>query len=192
MSKTGLSIKAALERAAQHERQARRKLRVRVTFQFGDGHHADGLVIAARFAARNDAELTAQNDCVTVVPYADLDARAGELVALVDATVRRAEMAVGTRPRATDSKNTHLGAKPKVIVVLRDGRFSCAVADRPVEVMTYQPELREDRLYSLTEGLALSIDPADVAAIIQGETVGHVHDDRDELLVNPPKPGRLQ
>jgi hypothetical protein len=94
MSTVGLSIKAALERAEQHESLSRRKLRVRVTFQFGEGHHADGLVIAARFAARNEAELTAQDNCRAVVPYADLDARAGELVGIVDAMVRRAEIAM--------------------------------------------------------------------------------------------------
>lgn len=191
MSTVGLSIKAALERAEQHERQSRRKLRVRITFQFGEGHHAEGLVISARFAARSDEELSAQAACVTVVPYADLEARASELVAIVDAMVRRAEMAVGGSSQA-ESQSRPIGTKPTVIVVLRDGRFSCAVADQPVEVMTYQPELKEDRLYKLTEGLALSIDPTDVATILQGETVGHVRDEQDDLLVNPPKAGRLQ
>jgi hypothetical protein len=95
MSTVGLAIKAALERAEIHERLSRRKLRVRVTFQYGEGHHAAGLVIAARFAARSESELTAQDDCLTVVPYADLDARAGELVALVDDMVGKAAAAIG-------------------------------------------------------------------------------------------------
>ncbi len=38
----GLAIKAALERAEQHEQLARRKLRVRLRMDFGDGHHAKG------------------------------------------------------------------------------------------------------------------------------------------------------
>mgnify|MGYP007011846173 CR=1 FL=1 len=96
----GLAIKAALERAESHERLSPRKLRVRIGFQYFAEHHAEGLVISARFAARSAEELAAQDGCMTIVPYAEIDARAHEFVSIVDAMVRRAEAALGVEPVA--------------------------------------------------------------------------------------------
>lgn len=79
-----------------------------------------------------------------------------------------------------------MSSKPKVIVVLDGNGFVSVIADSAVEVFTYDPGLSDDRLYRLTEGRALEIDPATVAGIERGECVGHLHDGRDGLLLNPP------
>jgi len=79
-----------------------------------------------------------------------------------------------------------MSAKPKVIIVLNGNGFVSVVADEPVDVLTYDPGLSEDRLYRLTEGRALEIDACTVAAIERGEVIGHLNDGRDDLLTSPP------
>ena len=100
----GHGIKAAMDRAEQHEIVAPRKLRVMLRCHYGEGHHAPGLVIAARYAARNEHELTAQSvesGCIMLVPWDDLDAHSRWLSQYVDECVAAAGRAIGLDEAAT-------------------------------------------------------------------------------------------
>ena len=92
----GAAIAAALERAAHHQRLCPRRLTVRVMLRYGD--HRDRLTVVAHVAARTGEELEAQAmKGIRHILLAELDARAGELVGLVDQCVTEAETAVGLR-----------------------------------------------------------------------------------------------
>lgn len=92
----GAAIAAALQRAAQR-RKANRRLRVEVGSNSADAIAA--FTIKARVAARTNAELLAQEGRGTrKIPWPDLDARASELVALVDAAIDEVEAAVLNQP----------------------------------------------------------------------------------------------
>lgn len=94
----GLAIKAAIERAKEHECLSRRKVRVRVTTLHGD--YDGGLTIRAVIAAQSDAELEAQSDIgVRHVDWEELDARSGDLVSLVDEVVAEVENAIGLQAK---------------------------------------------------------------------------------------------
>ena len=94
LGNVGLAIKAAIERAQEHERLSPRKLRVRLMTRWGDD--SGGVTIAARFAARSVNELEAQRERgMRRVAWEDLDARASDLSALVDEAVADAEDAIG-------------------------------------------------------------------------------------------------
>jgi hypothetical protein len=91
----GEGIAAALIRAEQLREASARHPRVRITTASGDGH----LTITARIAARTDEELAAQANLGTRrIPFAELDARAPELVALVEEAVGEVEQAVQKAP----------------------------------------------------------------------------------------------
>lgn len=110
---TGLAIKAAIERGREHQRRiidgCDRKLYVRFMTQWGgtpeqrtgvtvDRYDSPGLLIRAAFASRNNVELAAQGtNCERMVPWDELDARAGALIGLVDECVAAAEAAVGLK-----------------------------------------------------------------------------------------------
>jgi hypothetical protein len=94
-------------RAEELRRSFDRKPRIRLMTQWGD--HAEGLTIVARVAAKTNAELEAQTDLgVRHVPFAELDARAGELCDLVEDAAAEVLAAVaaapppGPRPSAAD------------------------------------------------------------------------------------------
>lgn len=102
---TGEHIKAAIDRAQHHQIVATRKLRVRVMTQwsgtvanrtgviFTEEWASPGLLIRAHLSSRSREEMEKQGSpgdlgvCERLVKWEDLDARAHELVALVDAAV---------------------------------------------------------------------------------------------------------
>ena len=93
----GEAIAAALVRAEQLRAASPRHPRVRIATMSGDGEA--GLTITARIAARNDEELVAQENRGTRrIPFSELDARAVELVALVEEAVGEVEWAVNNAP----------------------------------------------------------------------------------------------
>ena len=93
----GTAIAGALARGEELRRASPRKPRVRITTTFDDGR--GGVTISARIAARTNEELVAQENVGTRrIPFADLDARAGELVALVDEVVGEVEAAIRNAP----------------------------------------------------------------------------------------------
>lgn len=104
----GLAIKAAIERGHEHQRLCPRKLQLRFMIQWGGDTEltttgasvfgSSGLLIRASIAARTDSELVAQGNIgqggigqgganERMVPWEHLDARALELVGLVDECV---------------------------------------------------------------------------------------------------------
>jgi hypothetical protein len=93
----GGSLAAAMDRAAHHMANAKRRLRVRLITDHPDT--LGGLVIKATIAARTGPELEAMDGKgVRVVPWANLDARVGDLVTLVDEAVAEIEAAISTAP----------------------------------------------------------------------------------------------
>lgn len=91
MPHVGGCIGAALEHAALHERTATRKLRVRVQV----GPERDGLLVSATYAARTGEELAAQIDTGRrLIAWADLDAQAPNLPAIIDQCVAEASAAI--------------------------------------------------------------------------------------------------
>lgn len=93
----GAALKAASERAIAHEQMCPRMMRVRLMTHWGD--YRGGLTIAVSIAVRAPAEAeifnAGKNMVTRVVPWDDLDARAGELVALIDECVREVEQNFG-------------------------------------------------------------------------------------------------
>lgn len=90
----GGAIAAALERAEELRSLSDRPARVRIMTIFGDDR--SGL---ARIAARTPAEHRAQEGLGTrCIPWDELDARAGEIVGLVDETVGEVTLAVRNAP----------------------------------------------------------------------------------------------
>lgn len=91
----GACIQAAIERGKAHERGMKdRVLKVRVLTCHGDDD--GGLTIRARIAARNNDELVWQDDLgLRRVAWDELDARAHELVHLVDEAVAEVQLAIG-------------------------------------------------------------------------------------------------
>lgn len=84
-------------------------------------------------------------------------------------------------------QRTQHGAKPRVVVVMTPTNgLAYVLADADVEVIEINPERAEDRVYRLTEGLALVIDRRAVDAMLDGETVGHSQDGRHDLLLATP------
>lgn len=93
----GEALSRAMVRAEELRKSADRKPRIRILTQWGD--YADGITIVARIAARTNAELEAQADLgVRHVPFAELDARAGELTELVEAAAAEVLAAVAAAP----------------------------------------------------------------------------------------------
>ncbi len=93
----GLTIKAALERAALHQSRCSRKLKIRI-IPLAE-HGEPRLRIRANIAARTNEELEAQMGLgVREVRLEDLDARADELIGLVDDVVAEVETAVANAP----------------------------------------------------------------------------------------------
>ncbi|QHP66065.1 hypothetical protein EI171_00505 (plasmid) [Bradyrhizobium sp. LCT2] len=93
----GGAIASALERAEELRSLSDRPARVRIMTIFGDDR--SGLTINARIAARTPAEHRAQEGLGTrCIPWDELDARAGEIVGLVDAVVGEVTLAVQNTP----------------------------------------------------------------------------------------------
>ncbi|WP_130230076.1 hypothetical protein [Bradyrhizobium sp. Leo121] len=93
----GGAIAAALERAEELRGLGDRPARVRIMTIFGDDR--SGLTINARIAARTPAEHRAQEGLGTrCIPWDELDARAGEIVGLVDEVVGEVTLAVRNAP----------------------------------------------------------------------------------------------
>lgn len=93
----GGAIAAALERAEELRGLSDRPARVRIMTIFGDDR--SGLTINARIAARTPAEHRAQEGLGTrCIPWDELDARAGEIVGLVDEVVGEVTLAVRNAP----------------------------------------------------------------------------------------------
>lgn len=93
----GGAIAAALERAEELRSLNDRPARVRIMTIFGDDR--SGLTINARIAARSPAEHRAQEGLGTrCIPWDELDARAGEIVGLVDEVVGEVTLAVRNTP----------------------------------------------------------------------------------------------
>jgi hypothetical protein len=75
-----------------------RPVRVRIMTIFGDTR--SGLTIHAGIASRTPAELRAQQGLGTrIIPWDELDSRAGEIVGLVDAVVGEVTLAVQNAPQ---------------------------------------------------------------------------------------------
>ncbi|OHB28624.1 MAG: hypothetical protein A2790_08670 [Phenylobacterium sp. RIFCSPHIGHO2_01_FULL_69_31] len=95
-TEVGAAVAEALARAQHHRQRSPRKMRVRLLTQWGEG---EGLTVQARIAGRCESELVAQEGLgVRVIPWAELDRRAGELPGLVDAAVEEIETAVAAAP----------------------------------------------------------------------------------------------
>lgn len=96
----GLEIKRALERAEAHELTSARRLRVRLYAHYGEGHHTSGLIVKARYSARDGVELRAQDDPIGVrcIPWSDLSAKAATLTEIVDQCVSEAAYAISLEP----------------------------------------------------------------------------------------------
>lgn len=93
----GLEIEAAIARCEQHRAMCKRTLRARLYTVFGDD--ASGLTIAVWIAASNQEEQEKQRVTETI-PWRDLDARAGEIVGIVDRLVAEVEERFGLRGNA--------------------------------------------------------------------------------------------
>lgn len=95
----GMAIQAALLRAKELENASARRLTIRLATRWGDDL-GDGLTIQAGIAAKTPAEMEARMAAqdhglgIRTIPWAELDARAGELVGLVEALAREAELAI--------------------------------------------------------------------------------------------------
>lgn len=102
----GVGIQAALERAEAHKaRVAPRKLTVRIHPGSDGATGLEGLVVRASIASRSNGELEAQDGKgVRLIPWSEADARAKELVDVVDVLVAEVEAAVaGAAPDARPS-----------------------------------------------------------------------------------------
>ena len=121
MSNIGLALKAAIDRGRERQRLCPRKLHLRFMTQWGGtpekrtgvgnfegGYESHGLLIHAAIAAKDRDEFERLNPGIfegvgpggykigeRMVPWEDLDARANELVGLVDQCVSEVEQAVG-------------------------------------------------------------------------------------------------
>ncbi|WP_354249046.1 hypothetical protein [Bradyrhizobium sp. LA2.1] len=93
----GGAIAAALERAEELRGLSDRPARERIMTIFGDDR--SGLTINARIAARTPTEHRAQEGLGTrCIPWDELDARADEIVGLVDEVVGEVTLAVRNVP----------------------------------------------------------------------------------------------
>lgn len=94
----GEAISRAMSRAEELRQASPRKVRVRILTRFGD--YEDGLTVVARIAAHTGPELEVQDGKgVRHLPLSELDARAHELPALVEAAAAEVEAAVAAAPR---------------------------------------------------------------------------------------------
>jgi hypothetical protein len=109
----GLALKAAIDHGREVQRRVAdatgRQIYIRFMTQWGGTpekrtgvticpYESPGLLIRAAFASRNNQELKAQgSNCEVVIPWEDLDARAGELTGIVDRVVAAAEAAIGLK-----------------------------------------------------------------------------------------------
>ncbi|HQS46678.1 MAG: hypothetical protein B7Y12_05335 [Rhizobiales bacterium 24-66-13] len=140
----GAAIAAALDRAEQLRSHGDRPARVRIMTIFGDDR--SGLTIHASIRSNTPAELRAQQGLgVRCIPWDELDARAGEIVGLVDAVVGEVTLAVKNAPqthRPSRSKSDvemdkfgslidHLGRTltHSVMAVLRDSQIPKVPSD---------------------------------------------------------------
>lgn len=97
VTSVGLAIDAALERAEELRRETDRPPRIRIMTIFGDDR--SGLTINARIPSRNPNEYRCQEGLGTrCVPWSELDARAGELVGLVEDAVSEVTHALRNAP----------------------------------------------------------------------------------------------
>ena len=97
VTSVGLAIDAALERAEERRRETDRPPRIRIMTIFGDDR--SGLTINARIPSRNPTEYRSQEGLGTrCVPWSELDARAGELVRLVEDSVAEVTHALRNAP----------------------------------------------------------------------------------------------
>ncbi|MGD9769456.1 MAG: hypothetical protein AB7U62_17615 [Pseudolabrys sp.] len=95
----GEAIAAALERAESLRSKSERPARVRIMTIFGDDR--SGLTINARISARTPGENRAQQGLGTrTIPWSALDARAHEIVGMVDEVVGEVALAVKNAPPA--------------------------------------------------------------------------------------------
>ncbi len=180
---TGTSVGAAIQAARQRANEVRqaspRKVRVRLLTEFADN---DGLTIVVRIAARHGGELEAQLDKgVRCIPWDALDARAGELVGLVDEVAAEIEAAVRAAVPPVQSART--------IEADRDQEAFEALVDSAGEQMTKaaqavfaDPRARQLSKAELLEVVSLSalkvgalsgfaggLDPAELQDALGGE-----------------------
>lgn len=96
----GGAIAAALARAEELRRNCERPPRVRILTAFDEDR--PGLTIQASIRSLSAAELRAQKGLgLRCIPWEELDARAGELLGMVDAAVGEVTLAVKNTPPAT-------------------------------------------------------------------------------------------
>lgn len=141
----GAALSAALARAERHRRRSPRKVRVRLLTQWGEG---EGLTVQARIAGRGEAEILAQEGLgVRVIPWAELDRRAGELPALVDAAVEEIGAAVAAAPDPARPSRTEDG--------LDWGAYEATAEAAYAQVLAVMRPLAERAPASLSRGVAL-------------------------------------
>ena len=100
----GEALSRAMARADELRQASPRKVRVRILTQFGD--YEDGLTVVARIAARTGSEFEVQDGKgVRHLPLSELDARAHELPALVEAAAAEVEAAVAAAPAKRPSQS---------------------------------------------------------------------------------------
>lgn len=115
---TGEHIKAAMNRAQHHQFIATRALRVRIMTQwsgsvsnrtgviFTEEWISPGLLVRAHLSSRNRGDMEAQGHpgdlgvCERLVRWEELDARAHELIGLVDDAVAGVYGVLGMKPPA--------------------------------------------------------------------------------------------
>lgn len=170
----GAAVAEALARAKQHRQRSPRNVRVRLLTDWGEGA---GLTVQARIAGRCESELVAQEGLgVRTIPWTELDRRAGELPALVDAAVEEIEAAVAAVPAP---------ARPSRVGDGLDWEACDAIAEAAYEqVLAVMRPLVEKAPSSLSRGGALEAVFLGVmkAAALASVGAGLGKDDAREML----------
>ena len=170
----GAAVAEALARAQHHRQRSPRKVRVRLLTQCGEG---EGLTVQARIAGRCESEVVAQEGLgVRVIPWAELDRRAGELPSLVDAAVEEIEQAVAGALAPTRPSRLEESLDSEAYEVIADAAY-----DRVLAVMR---PLVEEAPASLSRAGALEAVFLGLmkAAALASVGAGMGRDDAREML----------
>ncbi|WP_152535892.1 hypothetical protein [Bradyrhizobium sp. Ai1a-2] len=172
----GGAIDAALERAEALRSLSDRPARVRIMTIFDDDR--SGLTINARIAARTPAEHRAQEGLGTRrIPWDELDARAGELVGLVDEVVGEVTLAVRNAPPVPRPSRTEDDLEPAVFDDLID-ELRQVITQSALFVLKTHPANQVSRELGSEAAMLAGLKFAALAAY-----TGHVglNDAQDEL-----------
>jgi hypothetical protein len=174
----GAGIAFAIDRAQELRSTSAHRPRIRLLSQFGDGRR--GLTIEARIPSKRGAELDAQMDKgVRHIPWSELDARAGELVDLVDeafAEVVQAVEAVGSPgPRPSTAEDLHVEAyealqeqAERAVLELFEGLIRGSASNLSTPAAAEACAAAALRAAALC-GIAAGVDQPEVVEMLNGE-----------------------